>query len=59
MNLKSNNMKFTNYEKNVLLVSLDHMEEHLEIAMEAGYLTHHDYGVRVEACKTARTKIKQ
>jgi hypothetical protein len=52
-------MKLTKIEMNVILVSLDHMEEHLEIAMEAGYLTHHDYGVRVEACKTARTKIKQ
>ena len=52
-------MKLTKIEMIVILVSLDHMEEHLEIAMEAGYVTHHDYGVRVEACKTARTKIKQ
>jgi len=59
MNLKSNNMKFTNYEKNVLLVSLDHMEEHLFIIEECGDITEDTYNLRMEAIKTARTKIKQ
>ena len=44
---------------NVVLVALDHMEEHLEIVMEAGDLIHGMYKLRVEACKTARTKIKE
>ena len=52
-------MKLTNREMNVVLVSLDHMEEHLEIVMEAGDLTHGMYEIRMEACKTARTKIKE
>jgi hypothetical protein len=38
-------MKLTSREMNVVLVALDHMEEDLEIV--------------VEACKTARTKIKE
>ena len=59
MNLKSNNMKFTNYEKNVLLVSLDHMEEHLFIIEEGGDITEDTYNLRMEAIKTARNKIKQ
>ena len=59
MNLKSNNMQFTNYEKNVLLVSLDHMEEHLFIIVEGGDITDDTYNLRMEAIKTARTKIKQ
>jgi hypothetical protein len=52
-------MKLTNREMNVVLVSLDHMEEHLEIVMEAGDLVEKQYEVRMEACKTARTKIKE
>jgi len=59
MNLKSNNMQFTNYEKNVLLVSLDHMEEHLFIMIEGGDITEDTYNLRTEAIKTARNKIKQ
>ena len=52
-------MKFTNYEKNVLLVSLDHMEEHLFIIEEGGDITEDTYNLRMEAIKTARNKIKQ
>jgi len=52
-------MKLTKIEMIVILVSLDHMEEHLEILMEAGDLAEKHYEVRMEACKTARTKIKE
>ena len=52
-------MKFTNYEKNVLLVSLDHMEEHLFIIEEGGDITEDTYNSHMKAIKTARTKIKQ
>ena len=59
MNLKSNNMKFTNYEKNVLLVSLDHLEEHLEEIKHESVIPEDTYNLRMEAIKTARTKIQQ
>lgn len=52
-------MKLTSREMNVVLVALDHMEEHLEIVMEAGDLTHGMYELRMEACKTARAKIRE
>ena len=53
-------MKLTSREMNVVLVALDHMEEHLEIVMEAGdFRFTHMYELRMEACKTARTKIKE
>ena len=52
-------MKFTNYEKNVLLVSLDHMEEHLETIEHESVISEDTYNLRMEAIKTARTKIKQ
>ena len=52
-------MKLTKIEMNVILVSLDHMEEHLEISMEAGDLVEKQYESRLEACQTARIKIKE
>ena len=52
-------MKLTKIEMNVILVSLDHMEEHLESSMEAGDLVEKQYEARLEACKTARIKIKE
>ena len=51
-------MKFTNYEKNVLLVSLDHMEEHLEAIEYEGFISEDTYNLRMEVIKTARTKIQ-
>ena len=51
-------MEFTNYERNLILVSLDHMEEHLFIIEEAGDITEDTYNLRMDALKTARTKIK-
>jgi len=52
-------LEFTTYEKNILLVSLDHMEEHLFIIEEGGDITEDTYNLRMKAIKTARTKIKQ
>ena len=52
-------MKLTEYEENLILVSLDHMEEHLFIIYEAGDITEDTYNLRMEAVRTARTKIKQ
>ena len=51
-------MYFDNYEKNVLLVALDHMEEHLEAIEHDGIITEDTYNLRMEAVSTARTKIK-
>ena len=51
-------MYFDNYEKNVLLVALDHMEEHLEAIEHDGIITEDTYNLRMEAVNTARTKIK-
>ena len=51
-------MNLTNHEKNLVLVSLDHMEEHLFIIYEAGDITEDTYNLRMDALKTARTKIK-
>ena len=50
-------MKLTNYEKNVILVALDHME-HLEIIEHDGAITEDTYKLRMEAVSTARTKIE-
>ena len=52
-------MNLTNYEKNVLLVSLDHMEEHLEEIEYNGVISEDTYNLRMDAIKTARTKIQQ
>ena len=52
-------MTLTNSEKNILLVSLDHMEEHLFIIYEAGDITEDTYNLRINSLRTAITKIKQ
>ena len=51
-------MYFDNYEKNVLLVALDHMEEHLETIEQYGIITEDTYKLRMEAVNTVRTKIQ-
>jgi len=51
-------MELNNYEKNVLLVALDHMEEHLEAIEQDGVITEDTYNLRMEAVSTARTKIQ-
>jgi hypothetical protein len=51
-------MNFDNYEKNLLLVALDHMEEHLETIEHDGAITEDTYNLRMEAVSTARTKIQ-
>ena len=52
-------MKLSNYEKNVILVALDHMEEHLD-AIETEHLMDPElYLKRVKAVKSARSKIKR
>jgi len=52
-------MEFTEHEKNILLVSLDHMKEHLEAIEYEGVITEDTYNLRTEAVKTAATKIKE
>ena len=59
MNFKTNTMNLTISERNILLVSLDHMEEHLFIIYEAGDITLDTYNLRMNSLKTVRTKIKQ
>ena len=51
-------MNFDDYEKNLLLVALDHMEEHLETIEHDGAITEDTYKLRMEAVSTARTKIQ-
>ena len=51
-------LELTNYEKNVILVALDHMEEHLEIIEHDGAITEDTYKLRMESVETARTKIQ-
>ena len=51
-------MKLSEHEKNVILVALDHMEEHLESIEQDGCITEDTYNLRMEAVSTARTKIK-
>ena len=50
-------MKLTSIEKNVLLVALDHMEEHIQELMEDRTLRGDMWQERLDACKTIRTKI--
>lgn len=50
-------MKLTNIEKNVLLVALDHMEEHLMEVMEERTLRGSMWQERLDACETIRTKL--
>ena len=52
-------MELSNIETNVLLVALDHMEEHLQELMEERELRGDMWQERLNACKTIRTKIKQ
>ena len=59
MQLNDNTMNLTTSERNILLVSLDHMEEHLFIIYEAGDISEDTYNLRIEACDSVRTKIKQ
>ena len=58
MQLNNNNMNLTISERNILLVSLDHMEEHLFIIYEAGDITLDTFNLRMETWKTAYNKIK-
>jgi hypothetical protein len=51
-------MELTPSERNLILVSLDHMEEHLFIVYEAGDITLDTFNLRMEAWKTAYNKIK-
>ena len=52
-------LSLSRYEQNLALVSLDHMEEHLFIIYEAGDISEDTYSLRIEACDSVRTKIKQ
>jgi len=53
-------MKLTNYEKKVILASLDHMEGYWNDAIEDdGSITEDTYNLRIEAVNTARIKIQQ
>ena len=49
-------MKLTNTEKNVLLVALDHMEEHIQELMEE-WECGDEWQKRLDECKNIRTKI--
>jgi hypothetical protein len=51
-------MDFTTSERNIILVSLDHMEEHLHILFEAGDITLDTFNLRMNSRKTAYQKIK-
>ncbi len=50
-------MEFTDYETNLLLVALDHMEEHLEAIEYDGAITKDTYDLRMESLNSAKTKI--
>ena len=52
-------MQLSNTETNVLLVALDHMEEHLLDLMSERTLHGPQWKERLDACKTIRTKINQ
>ena len=52
-------MELTQRERNLILVSLDHMEEHLFIIYEAGDITLDTFNLRMETWKTVHKKIKQ
>jgi len=51
-------MKLTKYEKNIILVALDHMEEYLQDIEHDGYITEDTYNLRIETLNAAITKIK-
>jgi hypothetical protein len=50
-------MELTSGERNIILVSLDHMEEHLFIIYEAGDITQDTFNLRMNTWKTAYKKI--
>jgi len=50
-------MNLTPNERNLIIASLDHMEEHLFIIYEAGDITLDTFNLRMEAWKTAYKKI--
>ena len=52
-------MQLNNYEQNVILVALDHMEEHLDAIEQDGCITEDTYNLRMNAVNTARTKIQK
>ena len=52
-------MNLTLSERYLILVSLDHMEEHLFIIYEAGDITLDTFNSRMEVFKTAYNKIKK
>jgi len=51
-------MDLTVIEKNVILVALDHMEEHITELMEERELRGDMWQERLDACKTIKTKLK-
>ena len=51
-------MKLTNIEINVLLVALDHMEEHITDLMEERTLKGDIWKERLDAYRSIRNKIK-
>ena len=51
-------MQLNNYEKNLLLVALDHMEEHLQSIEHDGCITVDTYQLRMETLNSTRTKIE-
>ena len=52
-------MKLTNTEMNVLLVALDHMEEHITDLMKDRTLRSDLWKERLDACESIRTKINK
>ena len=51
-------MKLTEIEKNVILVALDHMQEHITELMKERTLRGDMWQERLDACKTIKTKLK-
>ena len=51
-------MNLTNHERNLVLVALDHMEDHQFFIYEAGDITEDTYNLRMDSLRTAITKIK-
>ena len=50
----------TDIERNVVLVALDHMEEHLDAIKHDHHIFNHQvYLKRVKALRTARAKIQK
>ena len=49
--------ELTNTEINVLLVAIDHMEEHIKELMEVRELRGDMWQERLDACESIRTKI--